>query len=151
MASTVLALVSAILLALQPAAKPDFSGEWKMNPSKSNFGGLPGPSSVVRSITHAEPSLTIVETQVADVGETSSTRKYTTDGTPMTFTAQGTEVRGQATWDGPTLVVVSSVDAAALTFNDKMTLSADRKTLTSAVHLSTPQGDVDFLIVFEKQ
>jgi hypothetical protein len=30
------------------ADKPNFSGDWKMNAAKSNFGPIPGPSSIVR-------------------------------------------------------------------------------------------------------
>lgn len=78
-------LVALVLAGVQPAAKPDFSGDWKMNSAKSDFGAVPGPSLMTRKITHAEPALTIVEEQRSDLGNQLATRKYVTDGSPSTF------------------------------------------------------------------
>jgi len=137
--------------AVQTPALPNFSGDWKMNPTKSDFGGLPAPTSMVRTIAHAEPTLKIVETQRSDMGDQSTTRNYTTDGSPTTFTSQGAEVRTQAEWTGSTLLVTSVVDAVGVTFKDQMTLSPDGKTLTSLVRIASPQGEVDLKVVFDKQ
>jgi hypothetical protein len=135
----------------QSAVKPDFSGEWKINLAKSDFAMLPPPTSITRTITHTEPALTIVEAQRSDMGDQNATRKYVTDGTETSFDASGAVVKGTATWADDTLVVVSKVDAIGATFNDKMSLSADGKTLTSRVHITSPQGDVDVTIVFDRQ
>ena len=48
--------------------KPNYSGEWKMNPATSNFGQFPPPNSFVRKIEHADPVLSIVEDQAAGGG-----------------------------------------------------------------------------------
>lgn len=136
---------------VQTTALPNFSGDWKMNPTKSDFGGLPAPVSMVRTIAHAEPSLKIVETQRSDMGDQSTTRNYTTNGAPTTFTSQGAEVRTQAEWTGSTLLVTSVVDAVGVTFKDQMTLSPDGKMLTSLVRIASPQGEVDLKVVFDKQ
>ena len=85
------------------------------------------------------------------MGDQNITRKYVTDGTETSFTANGTDVKDSAKWEEGTLVVVSSVDTASLTFNDRMTVSADGKTLTSLVRIGSPQGDIDLTLVFEKQ
>ncbi len=146
---TVLAL--ALVAGGQGSAKPNFSGEWKLNPAKSDFGVLPPPSSIRRTITHAEPNLTIVEDHRSDFGDVSNTRKYTTDGSPTTFTSQGAEVKSSATWDDSVLVVVSKVDAAGIAFNDRMMLSPDGKMLVSSIHISSPQGEVDITVAFDKQ
>ena len=147
------ALFALTLLAGTAAAadKPNFSGDWKMNAAKSNFGPIPGPTSIVRKVTHAEPSLSIVEEQQGDQGTQVTTRKYTTDGKDMTFESSGAMVRGTAVWDGNTLVLTSVVDAIGVTFTDKMSLSADGRTLTSAVHIASAQGDLDLVVVFDKQ
>jgi hypothetical protein len=137
--------------AVQMPALPNFSGDWKMNATTSDFGGLPAPISIVRTIAHTEPSLKIVETQRSDAGEQSTTRSYTTNGAPTTFSSQGAEVRTQAEWTGSTLLVTSVVDAAGVTFKDQMTLSPDGKTLTSLVRIASPQGEVDLKVVFDKQ
>jgi hypothetical protein len=147
-----LTLVLALaLVGGQTSAKPNFAGEWKMNAAKSNFGVLPPPDSMTRSITHAEPALTIVEKQQSAMGDQNTTRKYTTDGSPISFEVNGATVKGSAKWAGATLEVESYVEMIGTTFADKMTLSPDGKTLTSQVHISSPQGDIDITVVFDKQ
>ena len=101
--ATVLAV--ALFTAGQPVEKPNFSGEWKLNLEKSSFGALPPPASISRTITHAEPALTIVEQQRTDMGDQTATRKYVTDGTETVFTASGADVKSAAKWDENTLVV----------------------------------------------
>ena len=135
----------------QSAAKANFSGEWKMNIMKSDFGALPPPEFITRTITHDDPSLTIVESQRSAMGDQNATRKYRTDGTETTFESQGVTVAGNAKWAESTLVVTSKVDDIGLNFIDTMSLSADGKTLTSKVHIGSPQGELDVTIVFEKQ
>jgi hypothetical protein len=146
---TLLAL--ALATAGQSAVKPNLSGEWKINLSKSDFGMLPPPASMSRTIAHAEPAITIVEQQRSDMGDQNSTRKYVTDGTETSFEVGGALVKSSAAWTDDTLVVVSKVDAIGATFNDKMSLSADGKTLTSRVHITSPQGEVDLTVVFDRQ
>lgn len=102
------ALVFAMLAgAVAAADKPNFSGDWKMNAAKSDFGPLPPPTSLTRKVTHAEPSLSIVEEQQSALGDQNTTRNYTTDGKEVTFLVNGAEVKGSAVWDGETLVVNS--------------------------------------------
>lgn len=144
-------LLSFVVVATGQAAKPDFSGEWKMNAAKSNFGPLPPPSVMNRSISHKEPALTIVEEQQSAMGDQKTTRKYVTDGSEITFEVQGMSVPSTASWQERALVFVSRVDAAGLTITDRMTLAADGKSLTSAVHIASPQGDADITVVFDKQ
>lgn len=147
--TTVIALT--LMASMQPATKPDLSGEWKINLERSNFGPIPAPTTFTRSIAHKEPSITIEEHQVSALGDQKQTRKYVTDGTPISFDVQGATVNSSASWSERALVVTSTVDMVGLTFLDTMTLSADGKTLTSNVKVGSPQGDVDVVIVFDKQ
>jgi hypothetical protein len=145
-------VVTFVAVAFAAAAdKPNFSGEWKMNAAKSNFSGLPAPSSIVRKVTHTEPALAIVEEQQGDMGTQNTTRKYTTDGQPASFEANGAQVVGSAVWEGSVLVVSSTVEGIGVKFVDRMSLSEDGRTMTSAVHVALPQGEIDLSIVFEKQ
>ena len=151
-------LRAALALALLPGAlaaadKPNFAGDWRMNAAKSDFGPLPAPTSITRKVTHAEPSLTIVEEQQSALGDQNTTRNYTTDGKEVTFMANGAEVKSSAVWDGDAIVVNSRVDTPGgeLTFKDRMTVSDQGKVLTSLIHIASPQGEVDLTIVFERQ
>lgn len=145
-------LALAVLAGTAAAAdKPNYSGEWRMNPAKSTFGPMPAPISITRKVTHAEPSLVIVEEQLGDAGAQNTTRKYTTDGKEMSFESQGAEITSSAVWDGNAIVVVSNVNVAGLQFVDRMTVSEDGKTLTSAVHITSSQGDLDLKLVFDRQ
>jgi hypothetical protein len=122
-----------------------------MNAARSDFGLVPAPASIERKITHADPTLTIVEAQDAGFGVQTATRSYTTDGKGSTFMSQGAEVKGTAVWEGNEVVVTSEVEIAMLKFIDRMMLSPDGKTLTSVIKLTSPQGDVDMKVLFEKQ
>jgi hypothetical protein len=137
----------------QPKAadKPSYSGEWKMNLASSNFGQLPPPDSFVRKIELAGPALSIVEKQSAGGSQSTTTRKLTTDGKPATLDLNGYPAVCSAVWDGKDIVATSSMDSAGLKFTDRMSLSADGKTLTSKVQIASPQGDADLTIVFDRQ
>jgi hypothetical protein len=60
--------------------KPDFSGTWKLNVAKSDFGALPGPESRTDVITHKDPSLSNSVTAEGAQGKQQYTVNYTTDG-----------------------------------------------------------------------
>ena len=106
---------------------------------------------MTRKIVHAEPSMTIDEVQVSPLGEQTTTRSYKTDGSAMTFTVNGATVNGSAKWVKNVLEVLSNVETIGMSFTDRMTLSPDGKTLTSAVVVTSPQGNMDITAVFEKQ
>jgi len=75
----VLGLVCCLVLA-QAQSKPNFTGTWKVNNSKSDFGPMPAPQSSTSKIDHKEPSLRIATTWVGDQGERTFEFSYTTDG-----------------------------------------------------------------------
>jgi hypothetical protein len=132
---------------------PDFSGEWKMNPAKSVLGPIPAPASLVRRFVHADPSLTITEEQKGGSGDHVSTRRYTTDGREVTFQEDGSTVVATAAWEGDALLIRSKADVGGTTFVfvQKMTLSDGGKTLTDALQIITPQGEINATYWFDKQ
>jgi hypothetical protein len=136
---------------LKASDKPNYSGEWKMNPATSNFGQLPPPNSFIRKIEHADPALNIVEDQSAGGAQSTTARKITTDGKPTALELNGFPAVCSAVWDGRDLVATTSMESAGVKFTDRMSLSSDGKTLTSKVKISTAQGDGDVTIVFERQ
>ena len=147
-------LAAALVVAVAPLGaqqKPNFSGNWKMNQVKSNFGDVPAPDTFTRKIVHADPSIAIDEEQGTPAGVQQTQRKMTTDGKESTFDVGGADVKATAKWDGNSLVVVSSVPAAGIAYNDRMSLSPDGKILTSVVRLDTGQGAFELTVVFDKQ
>jgi len=148
-------LIIAALAGFASAAdKPNYSGEWKLNAAKSNFGPLPAPATFTRKVTHAEPSITIEDTQTGTAaGDQHDTHTYTTDGKEITFQANGADVKATLTWEGDALLVNSkaSVQGTDILIKDKITLSDEGKTMTDTIHIGSPQGELDMSIVFEKQ
>jgi hypothetical protein len=150
---TAICILAAWSLAAAADKKPNFSGEWKMNPAKSTLGSIPAPLSLVRRVTHAEPSLTITEEQKGGSGDHVSTRSYTTNGKQVTFQENGANVVATAAWDGDALVIKANADTGgiAIAFTERMTLSNGDKTLTDALRVVTPQGEFEAIYSFEKQ
>jgi hypothetical protein len=148
--TTFVALIS-IAGSAAAADKPNFSGEWRMNPAKSNYGVVPVPKSLVRTIVHSEPSITIAEDQTAGSMEVVPSRRFTTDGQAANFKLNGVDIVGTAIWEDASLVVLSKVTAAGMEFNDRMSVSEDGKLLTSRVQITSAQGDVEMTIVFDRQ
>jgi hypothetical protein len=150
-----LALIIAALASIALAAdKPNFSGDWKMNAAKSNFGPIPAPATYTRKVTHMEPSITIENTQTGTaLGDQHDTRTYTTDGKEVSYQANGADVKAAITWDGNALLINSkaSIQGMDIIIKDTITLADDGKTMTDAVHVASPQGDIDLALVFDKQ
>lgn len=133
------------------ADQPKFSGEWKMNPAKSNYAGFPAPALFTRKIELAGTSLVIVENQSGGPSDGTTTRTYTTDGKSSAFEINGTPITGSAAWDNTALIVNTAVESVGLTFKDRMSLSADGKELTSVVQIASQQGPAELTIVFDRQ
>ena len=150
-----LALILAALASIALAAdKPNFSGDWKMNAAKSNFGPIPAPATYTRKVTHAEPSITIENTQTGTaMGDQHDTRTYTTDGKEISYQANGADVKASISWDGNALLINSkaSIQGMDILIKDTITLADDGRTMTDAVHVASPQGDIDLALVFDKQ
>jgi hypothetical protein len=134
-------------------SKPNFSGTWKLNTSKSDFGPIPGPTARVDVIEHNDPALTDSVNAEIPTGKQVFTSTYTTDGKEVVNKRGTTEVKSTLTWDGGKLVVNSKINAndQEITVKSVWSLSADGKTLTQNQHLAAQMGEADQVLVFEKQ
>jgi hypothetical protein len=149
---TALCILAVWTLAAAADNKPNFSGDWKMDPGKSVFGSIPAPTSLSRRIVHSDPTLTITEEQKGGSGNYVSTRRYTTDGKQAKFLVNGTNVIATAVWEGDAIVITSEADAGGttITFTEKLTLSNGNRTLTDVLRMATPQGEMAATYCFER-
>lgn len=134
------------------ADKPDFSGNWKLNVEKSDFGPMPKPEKAEYVIAHKDPELNVKSTAVTQMGEVTNEVKITTDGKEFTNTMHGQEVKGNAAWEGKVLVVTQklNVQGTEIVLVQKWTLADDNKSITQDVAITTPQGELKQKAVLDK-
>ncbi|MGO4884949.1 MAG: hypothetical protein ACLP59_29640 [Bryobacteraceae bacterium] len=144
-----------LLLAMLSSAstEPNFTGEWKMDPSRSSFSPLPAPDSLVRRIVHQGSHLKIATTQWGQQREITTELSYTTDGKRCKNIIRGEDVSGSAHWSGAQLVIESAREVQGMQIGQRetWTLSDDGQTLTIVNHVQTPQAAFDITIVLERQ
>lgn len=152
-----------VLLALALAASataataqsvPNLTGTWVMDAAKSDFGPMPAPKSRSDAIDHREPSLMIKRTIVQDGGPSATIElNYGIDGkTYPNTTPQGT-ITSTLAWEGPVLVITSHAEVQGGTADivDRMTLSADGKTLTQGRTILVQGQEIKQTFVLAKQ
>lgn len=149
-------MVLAVLFAATSAtafAKPNFTGEWKLDADKSNFGPMPPPDKFNLSVKHTDPELEITTDQVDMQGENKSTAKYKTDGSESVNQMRGMDVKSKASWDGDKLKIAAKLDVGGteITLDQTWILSEDGKTLTNALKINSPQGEFEISYVMKKQ
>lgn len=148
-----LVLCAAALFLPAAWAKPNFSGSWSLNKDKSDFGPMPGPDKMVRTIKHDDPNLKMTTTQSGPQGEATTEMTYTTDGKPSTNKTPRGEVTGTAAWDGDVLTINSKrqFNEMEITQSERWTLAEDGKSLVIVNKIGTPQGEFEVKIVLDKQ
>jgi len=157
-----LLVAPAFLLAFTSTVyKSNFSGEWKLNESKSELGEF--GRFAVRAIKadQKEETITITRTSPSFNGDEmtySETLSY--DGKETETSIYGTSKRkssGKWSDDGKSLTInyVLLLDFNGQTTeikgNELWTLSQDGKNLTSQVNSTSPQGDFSWKAVYDKQ
>ncbi|HEV8038252.1 MAG TPA: hypothetical protein VGP62_05255 [Bryobacteraceae bacterium] len=145
--------VTAFATSMLAQSKPNFSGTWKLNVAKCDFGPLPAPDSRTDVITHNEPTIKIDVDSKGGQGDFTGTLNYTTDGKEVSNKMGPRDVKSTLGWEGSHLVVNSklSINDAEITIKTVWTLSDDGKTLSQDAHINSPMGELDTKQVFEKQ
>ena len=141
-------------LAVLPAfAKPNFTGDWKLNTAKSDFGQFPAPSSMTQKATHDDPALKVATKMATENGDLEFESVYSTDGKETTNTFGPGSMKSVAKWEGDTLTVQTKgqFGDSEITIQDKWEASADGKTVTIHRHFASSQGESDQKLVFDKQ
>jgi len=141
------------LAAFSAQAKPNFSGSWKLNVAKSEFGPFPAPSSMTEAIKHADPALKVAVKMATDNGDMEFESNYSTDAKETTNAFGPAEMKSSAKWDGEVLQIQTKgqFGDTEVTITDKWEISPDGKTLSVTRHFASSQGEVDQKMVLEKQ
>ncbi|HEV8599599.1 MAG TPA: hypothetical protein VGQ69_09590 [Gemmatimonadales bacterium] len=159
MRMTLFGLALAVLAGLASTAAyaqtvPNLSGTWVLQLDKSDFGMGPAPQSRTDVYDHQEPKLNIKRTVVSETtGETTSNLVYVVDGKPYKNMVGTNELTSTLNWEGQTLVMVSTVTTpqGEATITDRISLSADGKTMNQARTLSIGGQQISQTMVLAKQ
>ena len=148
-------MVCAAALATVPAmaaGKPDFTGEWKLNIDKSDFGPMPPPSSQTQKIDHKDPVLKITTAQSGADGDYTTDATYTTDGKEAKNNMRGADTKSICKWDGDVLVMDTKLDfqGMEIALKTTMKMADDGKSINAKTKISTPQGDFELATLLEK-
>ncbi|MBZ5609016.1 MAG: hypothetical protein LAP38_12210 [Acidobacteriia bacterium] len=146
--------LGALAASLAAQSKPNYSGTWKLNVEKSDFGVAPPSNSRTDVIEHSDPSLKVHTTDDGAQGKQEYTLNMTTDGKEVTNHVAEMEVKNTASWDGGSLVVGTKLSVQDIDLAVKATwlMSDDGKTLTQNAHIvAGAVGEFDQKLVFEKQ
>lgn len=146
-----IALVSVSLLSAA-GNKPNFSGVWKLNLSKSEFGQAPAPQALTTHIEHRDPELKAHSEITGPQGTYATDYTWVTDGRENVNTVRGNEIRATVVWNGQLLAsnAKTTVKGATITIVDLWSLSEDGQTLTVSRTVQGPQGTAEQKYVYDK-
>src|SRR3954454_7729611 len=101
------AVVLLTISAAAQSAPPNFTGTWTLDASKSDFGPMPGPESIVMVVDHKEPAIKVNVTQKSQMGDATTDSNYTTDGknnvNKMRGPAGEQDITSTTRWNGTSL------------------------------------------------
>ncbi len=153
LACIVLCLAAAALA--QTASKPNFTGAWKLDAEKSNFGGLTVPASAEYIIRQTGSTVML---QYTSDGRSSRVDIIPDGSEHLTETAADSETWTRAFWSDKVLVIesrskpLSSSSRPLISWTSRWSLSPDRKVLTIQRRITAPGGDpVDQTVVFNRE
>jgi hypothetical protein len=130
------------------ADKPDFSGHWKLDVEKSTFGPIPAPASMVRTVEKKGSDLSVEQTLTGP--DLYLSFQYSLDGKETANNLMGTDFKSKTNWEGAALIIHNTVEAGGGSTN-KWTLSADGKTFTDVLSVTSPEGNFEITYVLVRQ
>src|SRR4051812_1794195 len=132
---------------------PNFSGTWKMDSERSDFGSVPKPASFVRTIEHQDPKIHVNTNFSTPDGNAVTDVRYTTDGKENVNTVRGSEWKSTMVWDGNSLELASkrTINGAEITTKERWTVTNQGKVMSVVNNTATPNGNITFTVVLNKQ
>jgi hypothetical protein len=148
-----LMLIPLFLTILPAADHPNFTGTWKMDGDRSDFGQIPKPANFVRKVEHDDPKVHVVTTFTTPNGEAVTDVRYTTDGKENLNTVRGGEWTSTMLWDGTSLDLTSKrmLNGSEVSTKERWTLTSKGKVLTVVNKTTTPQAEITFTVVLNKE
>jgi hypothetical protein len=134
-------------------AKPNFTGEWKVDSAKSDFGDMPAPDSIVMQIDHADPKLIMKQFQSGGpLGELKADMTYQTDGTESKNTVRGSEILSTGKWSGDALKINTKMawQGQAVNVVETWKLTSGGKNLEILREINSEGGGSTMKLVFTK-
>ena len=132
--------------------KPDFSGTWRFNPSRSTLQ-IAAPDSTLFVIDHREPLLRLARTHI--VGESRDTfeLELTTDGKEVSVRRGDLQLQCRARWDGETLVFETTLSREGMTGTNivRYTLDAGRSFFVAEEKFRSATVNYDNTWVLERE
>ena len=138
-------------------AKPDFSGSWKFDLAKSDFGQQPPPEALALVVVHKEPAVKISSTQTVGGTTTVNERNLTTDGKPnlnkLKSMMGDQEVTSTSKWAGAALKTTYTLQIQGMANPTVETWElVSPKVMTVTRKLTVPeQGELVIKVVYNKQ
>ena len=148
--NTTLALLSAALLMAAETSRPNFSGRWELDKTRSDYGSLPPDDSASELIQHQEPKLTITQIWKNAEGEHTLVWQLTTDGAENFSRINETEISSRTVWEDKKLVTDWRMKRGAQLSEGRhiRSLSEDTRTLTLAVRQRSAGTEIEQHLVF---
>jgi hypothetical protein len=145
-----------LLLAALPAwgqKKPNLSGTWELDLSRSDFGSLPPPKSVVNVIQHKEPFIKVESTMETAQGKFPATLQYRSTGAQDTNSSHGTVMSSWSKWFGDEFVIEGEVVAGTtyIKFKETWKLADAGRTLLVHRVMATPKREIPQKLVFTRK
>lgn len=150
MRATLVLLISALLCTA--AEKPNFSGTWKLNVSKSDFGKAPAPQSMISRIEHDGAVIKVHSEIVSGKTSYSTDYQWIADGRENVNTIRGNEIKANVIVNGAGLIsnAKTAANGVSLAITDQWTLSDEGRVLTMNRTIVAPQGNAEQKFVYEK-
>jgi hypothetical protein len=144
----VLSILSPALI-VEAQSGANVSGTWKMNATKSKFE-RGGPSAITIKFDQQETTLRETLTLTNERGEQTHNFTYTLDGKESAQQLEGMEIKATARWEGESLHLEFK-NNEGFSFLRKISLSADKRTMTMGVKQTSPSGTVNDMVVLDRQ
>ena len=163
LAVVVMGVTGMLIVARAADQKPNLSGTWKLNTTKSDLAQIPMPDSRTDVIEQTGDKFKLSVTTNVMGNSSQWTMTFTADGQEVTVPPDSpaahmgpvTLQKIKAAWEGSNLILTTHTEFQGNggTWRAVYTLSPDGKVLTSTAHLIADGGgfEMDIKAVYDKQ